>query len=283
MNKGVKDLGKSVKGRLLNLAQEKGVRYQQLLTRYFQERLLYRLSRSLYRENFVLKGGALLYAYEQFVARPTLDIDFMGQHINNDKENILRAIADICTTQVEEDGVTFFAETLKADDITIEKKYPGIRISVEVAMDTIRQTLSMDIGFGDIVVPHPLDLDYPALFPAFGEPYLLAYSLETVVAEKYQTIIERSLANSRMKDYYDLYRLLLSQSFEPKTLKEAIATTFSNRGTILNFNDIFFTKEFRDHEDLNSRWNAYVKKMKLNDIPSFAEIVSFIQDQLSKI
>ena len=86
MNKGVKDLGKSVKGRLLNLAQEKGVRYQQLLTRYFQERLLYRLSRSLYRENFVLKGGALLYAYEQFVARPTLDIDFMGQHINNDKE-----------------------------------------------------------------------------------------------------------------------------------------------------------------------------------------------------
>lgn len=283
MNKGVKDLGKSVKGRLLNLAQEKGVRYQQLLTRYFQERLLYRLSRSLYRENFVLKGGALLYAYEQFVARPTLDIDFMGQHINNDKENILRAIADICTTQVEEDGVTFFAETLKADDITIEKKYPGIRISVEVAMDTIRQTLSMDIGFGDIVVPHPLDLDFPALFPAFGEPYLLAYSLETVVAEKYQTIIERSLANSRMKDYYDLYRLLLSQSFEPKTLKEAIATTFSNRGTILNSNDIFFTKEFRDHEDLNSRWNAYVKKMKLNDIPSFAEIVSFIQDQLSKI
>lgn len=86
-----------------------------------------------------------------------------------------------------------------------------------------------------------------------------------------------------MKDYYDLYRLLLSQSFEPKTLKEAIATTFSNRGTILNSNDIFFTKEFRDHEDLNSRWNAYVKKMKLNDIPSFAEIVSFIQDQLSKI
>lgn len=283
MNKGVKDLGKSVKGRLLNLAQEKGVRYQQLLTRYFQERLLYRLSRSLYRENFVLKGGALLYAYEQFVARPTLDIDFMGQHINKDKENILRAIADICTTQVEEDGVTFFAGTLKADNITIEKKYPGIRISVEVAMDTIRQTLSMDIGFGDIVVPHPLDLDFPALFPAFGEPYLLAYSLETVVAEKYQTIIERSLANSRMKDYYDLYRLLLSQSFEPKTLKEAIATTFSNRGTILNSNDIFFTKEFRDHEDLNSRWNAYVKKMKLNDIPSFAEIVSFIQDQLSKI
>lgn len=141
-------------------------KYQQLIVRFFHERLLYRLSKSEFRERFILKGGALLYAFEEFIPRPTLDIDFMGRRIDNDKTNILTAFRKIASMSYLEDGITFHTETLTADDITVEKKYPGIRISMVANIASYRQNLIFDIGFGDVIVPRPQVLEYPTLFDA---------------------------------------------------------------------------------------------------------------------
>ena len=142
----------SIKARLLNMADGDNKKYQQLVVRFFHERLLFRLSKSDYRERFLLKGGALLYAFDEFMPRPTLDIDFMGRRIDNDKANILTAFKEIASLSYPEDGITFHTETLTAEDITVEKKYPGVRISMLANLGSYRQNLTFDIGFGDVIV-----------------------------------------------------------------------------------------------------------------------------------
>lgn len=272
--------GQSVKVRLLNLAKQENIRYQQLITRYFQERLLYRLSKSSFRSHFVLKGGALLYAYEKFAARPTLDIDFMGDRINSDKEAISSAFRSICKIEYETDGVRFLADTLTAEEITVEKKYPGIRISMVATLDSIRQSISMDVGFGDIIVPCPAELDYPLLLPDFPMTSVMAYSLETVVAEKFQTMIERTTFNSRMKDFFDLYQIRMKYSLDADVLQEAIRTTFDNRGTTYHNNHILFSEVFPQDEKLNVRWNSFLKKINYEQKVSFTEVMNTLTDWL---
>ena len=276
MNIHMSNYGQSVKVRLFNLAKRENIRYQQLVTRYFQERLLFRLSLSEYRAHFVLKGGALLYAYERFAARPTLDIDFMGNRIDNNQENIKAAFCSICDISYEADGVHFHADTLTADAITVEKEYPGIRVSLIATLDSIRQSISMDIGFGDIVIPKPVELDYPVLLADFPSANIIAYSLETVVAEKFQTMIERTTFNSRMKDFFDLYRIFLKQSFNSALLQEAIQATFVNRGTHYSDNHILFSDNFSQDAELNLRWNAFLKKIEYKPIVPFAEVMNCI-------
>lgn len=173
----------------------------------------------------------------------------------------------------ETDGVIFHTDTLAVDTITVEKEYPGIRISVVVTLDSICQTISMDIGFGDIIIPQPEELDYPILLADFPSTNIMAYSLETVVAEKFQTMIERTTFNSRMKDFFDLYRICVTQSLEERLLQKAICATFNNRGTQYSENHIFFSKEFAQDADLNQRWNAFIKKIKYKPFVSFEEVM----------
>lgn len=265
----------SIKARLLNMADGDNKKYQQLIVRFFHERLLFRLSKSEYRERFILKGGALLYAFEEFIPRPTLDIDFMGRRIDNDKVNILKAFRKIASMSFPEDGITFLTDTLTADDITVEKKYPGVRISMAANIGSYRQNLTFDIGFGDVIVPSPQELEYPTLFDAMEEPDILAYSLETVVAEKFQTMIDRGRFNSRMKDYFDLYRIFSVHQFDNALLSEAIRATFVNRGTEFVEGHDFFSEDFAKDTMLNQQWKNYIRKMKL-DLPSFPEIHSSI-------
>ena len=280
MNTHTPNYGQSVKTRLLNLAKQENIRYQQLVTRYFQERLLFRLSLSEYRTHFVLKGGALLNAYDRFAARPTLDIDFMGDRISNDLENIKAVFRSICDIPYETDGVYFHADTLTADTITVEKEYPGIRVSLIVTLDSIRQSIYMDIGFRDIVIPQPAELDYPVLLADFPSTNIMAYSLETVVAEKFQTMVERTTFNSRMKDFFDLYRICSTQSLDDTLLQEAIQATFENRETHYSENHIFFSDKFAQDTELNQRWNAFLKKIKYEPIVLFAEVTNRITQWL---
>lgn len=261
----------SIKARLLNMADGDNKKYQQLVVRFFHERLLFRLSKSDYRERFILKGGALLYAFDEFMPRPTLDIDFMGRRIDNDKANILTAFKEIASLSYPEDGITFHTDTLTAEDITVEKKYPGVRISMAANIGSYRQNLTFDIGFGDVIVPRPQELEYPTLFDAMEEPDILAYSLETVVAEKFQTMIDRGRFNSRMKDYFDLYRIFSVHHFDDTLLSEAIKATFENRGTEFVEGHDFFSEDFGNDTMLNQQWKNYTRKMKL-DLPSFPEI-----------
>ncbi len=273
------NVARSIKARLLNMADGDNKKYQQLIVRFFLERLLFRLSKSEYRGRFILKGGALLYAFEEFIPRPTLDIDFMGLRISNDKANILTAFRKIASMSYPEDGITFHTDTLTADDITVEKKYPGIRISMVANIGSYRQNLTFDIGFGDVIVPRPQELEYPTLFDAMERPDILAYSLETVVAEKFQTMIDRGRFNSRMKDYFDLYRIFSIHQFDNTLLSDAIKATFVNRGTEFVEEHDFFSADFAKDTMLNQLWKNYIRRLKL-DLPSFPEIHNFITNRL---
>ena len=271
---------KSIRARLLNVAKQEEVFYQTILTRYFQERLLYRISQTRYRENFYLKGGALMYAYERFAARPTLDIDFLGTHISNDGERIAEAFREICAVDCKEDGVLFAGEKITTWNITEFKDYHGVRLSIPVAMDTIAQVLTMDVGFGDVVTPHPVALDYPLLLEGLPEASILAYSTETVIAEKMHAIIDLADQSSRMKDYYDIYHLLTSFQYDTAILQDAINRTFENRHTPYNADTMFFREDFPNHPQMQVRWTAFLKKATINDTLSFPEVACWLQDTL---
>lgn len=276
----VKNYGKSIRSKLLNIAKEENTFYQTVLTRYFQERLLYRISQTRYRNNFYLKGGALMYAYERFAARPTLDIDFLGNNISNEGESILKAFKEICSVPYEEDGVTFDVEQITDQNITEFKDYHGIRLSIPVRMDTISQVMTMDIGFGDVVTPKPVDLDYPILLEHLPSAKILAYSLETVIAEKLHAVVDLADQSSRMKDYYDLYTILHNEKFDADVLQEAIIRTFENRHTPYDDNTMFFRKEFSENRQMQVRWQAFIKKITKNTELAFAEVVTYIQEKL---
>ena len=275
-----KNYGKSIRAKLLNVAKKENIFYQTILTRYFQERLLYRMSQTRYRNNFYLKGGALMYAYERFAARPTLDIDFLGNNISNKGSSIIAAFKEICSVPFEEDGVIFDVEHITAQNITEFKDYHGIRLSIPVKMDSIAQVLTMDIGFGDVVTPSPVNLDFPILLEHLPCANILAYSLETVIAEKMHAIIDLADQSSRMKDYYDLHRILKEEKYDSEVLQEAIIRTFENRHTPYDENTMFFRKDFGINQQMEVRWKAFMRKItKATDL-SFSEVVAFIQETL---
>ena len=260
-----KNFGKSIRTKLLNVARKENVFNQTILTRYFQERLLYRISQTHYRGNFYLKGGALMYAYEKFAARPTLDIDFLGNNISNEGSSIIAAFREICSVPYEEDGVIFDTEHITAQNITEFKDYHGIRLSVPVKMDTIAQVLTMDIGFGDVVTPSPIDLDYPALLEHLPSANILAYSLETVIAEKMHAIVDLADQSSRMKDYYDLYKILQNEKYNPITVEKFLCAMKQAdklyKETNLRLNPIYLYYNF---VEIEKKHNIYQAGMRLS-------------------
>lgn len=273
----ITNYGKSIRSKLLNVAKKENVFYQTVLTRYFQERLLYRMSQTRYRDNFYLKGGALLYAFERFAARPTLDIDFLGRDISNEGAAVIAAFKEICSVPCEEDGIFFDIERIIAQNITEFKDYHGIRLSIPVKMDTISQVMTMDIGFGDVVTPSPVNLEYPLLLEHLPVPNILAYSVETVIAEKMHAVVDLADQSSRMKDYYDLFNLLSKEKYDSKTLQDAIVNTFENRHTSYDADTMFFRNDFADNPQMQVRWKAFLKKITKEADVSFAEVVSYIQ------
>ena len=280
MGKIYTNSGRSVKERLLNLSKAEHYNPQMMISRYMQERLLYRLSISNYREHFILKGGALLYAHDRFEARPTLDIDFMATRINNDKENIKRIFKEICNVGCVVDGISCDADTIEAEDITVNKEYHGVRVSVVAHLDTARQRVSMDIGFGDVVTPAPQKLVFPALIETVPQAEVLAYSLEAVVAEKFHAMIELSLANSRMKDFFDVYRILATNRFNGEVLSDAIKSTFANRSTGYRENHPLFTEEFFISKERQSFWNGFLRKIKYRESIDFQTVGLLIKERL---
>lgn len=275
----LKIISSSVRDRLLNISKGDNKSFQQLIVRYCHERLLYRLSVSDFQEKFILKGGALLYAYEEFTPRPTVDLDFMGHKISNEKNNIINSFRQIIVTDAPDDGIIFHPETIEATDITVDKKYPGIRLIFLATIGTYRQKLTIDIGFGDVIIPQPIRIEYPILFGNMTQPCILAYSLETVVAEKFQSIIDKGLANSRMKDFFDIYRILKAHSFDPTELQQAINATFDNRNTKHTINHVFFEPSFAEDTVLRQRWQAFISRLKITDL-TFGEVVTFISSRL---
>lgn len=279
MTKESKNYGKSVKAKLLNLSKAEGVPYQPLLIRYVQERLLYRLAQSKYKNRFYLKGGVLLYAHEQLNARPTLDIDFLGNSINNDKKIIEEAFSEIYSISYKEDGTVFDTDSIETKEINESRVYKGIRLHVTAQLDTVRQKIAMDIGFGDVIIPEPQELEYPLLLDGLSAVRIIAYSLETVVAEKFQAMIELSKNNSRMKDFYDLYTLLHNKTLDNYMLEKAIHATLKNRGTVYEENHPLFSDDFPKNLWFQMLWKGFIRKIGKTE-PNFETAVSLIKERL---
>ncbi len=279
--KEIKDFGRSVKAKLLNVAHESNQPYQLLLTRYLQERLLYRLSISEYRDRFFLKGGALLYAFERFDARPTVDIDFLGNQISRDLEQMKTVFAQIASIICEEDGVIFDTDSINPEEISINKQYNGVRIHITAHLDSVKQPLSMDIGFGDVVTPEAQLLEFPLLIDDLPTAVIRAYSLETVVAEKFQAMVALGENNSRMKDFFDVYRILSNYNLDEILLEQAINATFDNRRTIVEKDAPLFTETFAE-DDMRVRfWNGFIRKIKWKEQIEFKTVWELIMNRLS--
>ena len=277
---GKKNYGKSVKTRLLNLMNETGYKYMYLLARYFNERLLYRVSVSQYKDNFLLKGGSLLYAMDGLNARPTIDVDFMAERISRDREFLTKVFQEILGIVCDEDGVTFDTENITMEPITVEKKYPGTRFFFTAHMDSIIHKMSVDIGFGDVVSPYPASIDFPLLLPNIPSVNLQAYSLETVIAEKFHTMLDRDEYNSRMKDFFDCYQLLTKRELHDETLYDAIKATFDNRELEYNPTLKFFTAEFVNDANRQMQWKLFLRKIQWKEELSFNVVMQVITDRL---
>ena len=280
MKKPVKNFGKSNRAKLLSLMKTSGKEYMHLLARYFNERLLYRVSVSRYRENFLLKGGSLLYAMDGLDARPTIDVDFMANRISRDRDFLENVFKEIMSIPCEEDGVVFETESIHSDPITVEKEYPGSRIYVTAHMDTINFPMSMDVGFGDVVTPGPVTMDFPLLIATVPAVKLQTYSIETVIAEKFHAMIDRDVANSRMKDFFDCYQILTTKKIEEQNLGDAIFATFSNRQLAYNSDLQLFLASFSADEKRLKMWKSFLKSIKWNEEIPFDEVLGIIRKKL---
>ncbi len=275
----------SIQNQLRNIAHKENKTHQLLLIRYFTERLIYRISISSYKNQFCLKGGALLYAIEQETSRPTMDLDLLGLHIANEQSNLQTIFQDISQIACEEDGVSFISDAISTSEIRKEGRYSGVRVKMEAKLGNIRQILQIDIGFGDAVTPAPIQILYPILLD-MPQPQIIAYSVETVIAEKFEAMITLGEQNSRMKDFYDVFMLLKSHQYDDVVLKAAINNTFQARKTIVDKNHTVFTNNFAENPKRQQEWNAFLTKMGKNMVVErveFVTIMSCIVEQLQPI
>src|SRR3972149_4891718 len=275
-NKQIKDIGASVRARLLDMAKKTGRDFDAVLVRYFQERFLYRLSRSPYERHFILKGALLFLVYEMPFFRPTKDIDFLGSATSNDMGNIKSMIREIAGLHLP-DGVIFYPDSVKAERIKEDADYEGIRMRVEAIMNNARKTLQLDIGFGDIVVPGPVEMEFPVLLEGLPVPSLMVYSKESAVAEKFEALVKLNFLTSRMKDVYDILFLALHESFSLATMSEAILATFRRRLTPLGDRKVIFGGEFKNQKEKQEQWSAFLKRNRLESDEAFSATVEKIE------
>jgi predicted nucleotidyltransferase component of viral defense system len=249
------------------------------LIRFFQERLLFRLAATSYRNNLCLKGGALLYALEREKSRPTLDLDFLASKIRIDQGYFREVFQEICSVAYENDGVMFDLDNIEVQEIMEHDKYTGLRVKVTANLGNIKQHLQIDIGIGDVVTPTPVEMEYPTLLD-MEAPYIQAYSPETIIAEKFEAMISLAEVNSRMKDFYDVYRLLQSERCDMQILSKAIQNTFQNRGTIYRADHPLFTDTFAGDPEREKMWVAFIRRSKLEAGLEFKVVMDSIKEVL---
>lgn len=253
-----RDLGASVRARLTDRARVRKENVQLVLTRYAIERLLYRLSISRYRNQFVLKGAMLFSLWAPVPYRSTGDLDLLGSG-NPAPERMADIFRDVLSAK-SDDGVIFNPETLQYEAARPEDDYSGVRLTLMASIAGARLPVQIDIGFGDIVTPHTHDIEYPSLLD-MPPPRLSAYPCETVVAEKFQAIVELGMPNSRMKDFFDLWALSETFAFEGQILAQAIGATFERRKTELPSEaPIALTTAFADNRAKQAQWQGFVRR-----------------------
>lgn len=266
-----RNIGASVRARLLERARAERSDFQILLTRYALERLLYRLSVSPHRDRFILKGAMLFVTWVADPFRPTRDLDLLG-HGDSDAVSIAETFRAICAEPVADDGVTFEIAALTAAPIREEVEYGGMRVRTTATIAGARIPIQVDIGFGDAVTPGAVEIDYPALLDA-PAPHLHAYPVETVVAEKFEALVTLGIANSRLKDFYDLWLIAQTFEFRRSTLIEAVRRTFERRETAIPADiPIGLSNEFT--MAWSAQWQTFLRRERMAAAPeTFAAVI----------
>ncbi|WP_445368180.1 nucleotidyl transferase AbiEii/AbiGii toxin family protein [Methylomonas sp. BW4-1] len=274
----IRNMGASIRDRLLNKARAEKLDYNLLLTRYTLERLLYRLSLSEQRDQFLLKGALLFDLWFDVPHRPTHDADFLGFG-TAEIPHLEKVFQDICRIDAE-DGIAFQPDSVKAAEIRKEANYAGVRVTLMGLLDSARCPVQIDVGFGDSVVPGPEDVFYPVILPGMDAPKIRAYPRYTVVAEKLEALTSLGMLNSRMKDFFDLWVLANHSNFEGALLVIAVTATFERRrtaipqGVPIGLSDEFFTDSQKEKQ-----WQGFLRKNALARL-SLEKVISDLREFL---
>ena len=282
-----RNLAASVRQRLFNRAQERHEDFGLVLTKYGLERFLHRLAHSKYRNEFVLKGALLFELWTHRPYRPTRDLDLEGLG-ENSIPRIKQLFAEVVSQPVEDDGLVFVSTSLRVTRIKEEEEYEGLRVSFMARLDRAKIHIQVDVGFGDIIVPPPEEIEYSRLLD-FPSCRLMAYRKETVVAEKVEALVKLGIVNTRMKDFYDLWELSRNFDFDGALLCKAIKATFKRRGTeVPSDTPLALTDEFSHDAQKAKQWQAFVRKSNLEheritlDIVA-ADLTEFLMPALEAI
>jgi len=274
------NLPASIHQRLLARAKQEGRPLQELLQYYAIERFLFRLGQSPYADKFFLKGAMMLRVWESQIARPTMDVDLMGR-VAASEERLSAIIKEICSQDCPDDGVEFDSKTLHAEVIRVDAEYQGIRVRFVAFIGKMRVPMQVDVGFGDKIIPAPMWIHFPTLLD-FPPPHLLAYPPEATLAEKFQAIVTLDIANSRMKDFYDIWTLARRKDFDGRLLSQSIAATFERRKTSLPTDaPTGLTKAFAEDRAKRMQWDAFLRKGRMDGQGmSLEDVVAFLRDFL---
>ena len=267
-----------VRRRLRRRADELGLDFQQALQYYAMERFLFRLSQSAWSERFIVKGAIMLRVWDAAVARPTRDIDFMGR-IENSPEAVGEAVRECLAVEDIDDGLAF-TKDIDVARAMVDDRYPGVRVKVRGDLAGARFTLRLDVGIDDAVVPAPEWVDYPPLLDG-PAPRILAYAPSTAVAEKFEALVSLGLANSRLKDFYDIWTLASHVEFGGQELADALGATFGRRGTPMPVEPpVALTYEYVEQDTTARMWRTYRARLAASGIEAPTDL-SVVVDVIS--
>lgn len=258
------NIGQSALSKLKNKAINEGVAFQQLLTLFLQEEFIRRLSQSEYRDKLILRGGFLLYALNDFASRPTIDADYLLRDYPNKVESILSLVHTILLGKTGNDSIKI--EVRDVEVINETNEYNGVRIYLVGQIEKTRTPFYIDFGIGDVIVPFEVKRTIPILLEGFEQVSILTYSIESIISEKFDAMIRYMEANGRMKDFYDVYTLAMTFSFDGSILKEALYKTLSNRHTLYGIDSAILLRRLIEDEDIKNRWKNFCKKVLRYDL-----------------
>ena len=262
----------SIKSRLKNIAIKENSTMQNELVTYALERTIYRMSISKYSDNFTLKGGIFLYAlFNRQYPRATMDIDFLANKIANDSEFMKEVFTEIFLIQCD-DALFFDLSSLKVENITEFKEYHGVNVSILALLEKTKIPVSIDFGFGDIVYPDRIKMDFPVLLD-MEIPSVNAYSIYSAIAEKFEAIVSLGRYNSRYKDFYDIYAISQKHTLNGSDLYNALVETFNHRNTSFN-NIVAFSDDFINDPSLDKKWKSFKKKKQVNQDIDFKTVIT---------
>jgi len=269
-------LAQSVKQRLMNRVKQSGEDLNVLLTRYAIERLLYRLTRTPHASRFTLKGAVLFAIWMDKPHRPTVDVDLLGAG-DPSVEDLRRVFQEVCNANVEPDGMRYEPASVQAEEIREDNIYQGIRVKLTGYLGSARIPVQVDVGFGDVITPGPAEATFGPLLD-LPPPVMAAYPPETVIAEKLEAMVALGMANSRMKDFFDLYVMSRSMSFDGGALVKAVRATFNRRRTAIPTGlPTALSREFVSDAAKRAQWSAFARRIDAEQRPAdLAEVVEII-------